>query len=110
MVESCQLTAGHARALLNAENPTALASTIVQKGLNVRQTEMIVRLQKSGSSTSGAVAAKAAEKDPDTLALEHELSTSLGLRVTLASRGKGGALTIAYRSLDQLDDLLKRLR
>ncbi|MGI9416626.1 MAG: ParB/RepB/Spo0J family partition protein [Geminicoccaceae bacterium] len=110
MVEDGQLTAGHARALLNAENPKAVASTIVQKGLNVRQTEMIVRLEKSGSSINGSVPAKSVEKDPDTLALEHELSTSLGLRVTLASRGKGGALTITYRSLDQLDDLLKRLR
>ncbi|MEM7044034.1 MAG: ParB/RepB/Spo0J family partition protein [Pseudomonadota bacterium] len=110
MVEKGELTAGHARALLNADDPTSLAKTIARKGLNVRQTEMIVRLQKSGDPSSTAPSAGSTEKDPDTLALEHELSTSLGLRVTLASRGKGGALTIAYRSLDQLDGLLKRLR
>lgn len=110
MVEDGRLSAGHARALLNARDPMALASTIVRKGLNVRQTEMIVRLQKSGEGEGGSPAAKSSEKDPDTLALEHDLSTTLGLRVTLASKGKGGALTIAYRSLDQLDGLLKRLR
>ena len=110
MVEVGQLTAGHARALLNAANPSALASTVVQRGLNVRQTEMMVRLQKSDGGSDSPLAAKPVGKDPDTLALEHELSTALGLKVTLASKGKGGALTIAYRSLTQLDDLLKRLR
>ena len=110
MVEDGQLSAGHARALLNAHDPSGLASTIVRKGLNVRQTEMMVRLQKSEQSSDGLPATKSAGKDPDTLALENELSTVLGLKVTLASKGKGGALTIAYRSLDQLDGLLKRLR
>ena len=110
MVEKSDLTAGHARALLNVDNPSALAATIVRKGLNVRQTEMIVRLQKSGGSPNNAPSPASAERDPDIVALEHELSTSLGLRVTLASRGKGGAITINYRSLDQLDGLLQRLR
>lgn len=110
MVEDGRLSAGHARALLNASDPAAVASTVVRKGLNVRQTEMIVRLQKSANGPGEMSAATSSEKDPDTLALENELSTTLGLRVTLASKGKGGALTIAYRSLDQLDGLLKRLR
>ena len=110
MVENGQLTAGHARALLNATDPLPLASTVVKRGLNVRQTEMMVRLQKSDGGSGNPLAAKPVGKDPDTLALEHELSAALGLKVTLASKGKGGALTIAYRSLSQLDGLLKRLR
>lgn len=111
MVENGELSAGHARALLNARDPAALAATIVRKGLNVRQTEMLVRLQKSENAEPGAAPANgSAGRDPDILALEHELSTALGLKVTLASKGKGGALTIAYRSLDQLDGLIRRLR
>lgn len=109
MVENDQLSAGHARALLNAEDPLSLAHTIAKKGLNVRQTEMMVRLQKAGHPSQEPTA-KPLNKDPDTLALEREMSTLLGLKVTLAAKGKGGALTIAYRSLDQLDGLLQRLR
>jgi ParB family chromosome partitioning protein len=109
MVEGDQLSAGHARALLNAADPLALARLIVKRDLNVRQTEMMVRLQKQGAETHASVP-RYGEKDADTLALEREMSTLLGLRVTLTAKGKGGALTIAYRSLDQLDGLLQRLR
>ncbi|MEM9442192.1 MAG: ParB/RepB/Spo0J family partition protein [Pseudomonadota bacterium] len=109
MVEHNQLSAGHARSLLNADDPLSLAETVVKRGLNVRQTEMLVRLQKSGDPLASS-SPRNMEKDPDTLALEHELSALLGLKVTLASKGKGGAMTIAYRTLDQLDGLLERLR
>ena len=109
MVENNKISAGHARALLNAEDPLSLAETIVKRGLNVRQTEMMVRLQKSGDQPSIS-SPRNVEKDPDTLALERELSTLLGLKVSLASKGKGGSMTIAYRTLDQLDGLLQRLR
>lgn len=109
MVEENLLTAGHARALLNADDPLSLANMIVKRGLNVRQTEMMVRLQKTGDRQLKP-SSKNLEKDPDTLALEQEMSTLLGLKVKLAPKGKGGAVTIAYRSLDQLDGLLQRLR
>ncbi len=109
LVESGELSAGHARALLNAHDPLSLAQTIIKRGLNVRQTEMMVRLQKSGDQPS-APSSRNLEKDPDTLALERELSSLLGLKVALASKGKGGAMTITYRTLDQLDGLLQRLR
>ena len=109
MVEDGQLSPGHARALLNADEPLSLAQMIVKKGMNVRQAEMMVRLQRAGDSPNGS-SGKSVEKDADTLALEREMSTSLGLKVTLTSKGKGGSLNIAYRSLDQLDSLLERLR
>jgi ParB family chromosome partitioning protein len=109
MVEDGTLSAGHARALLNANDPLMLAMTIAERGLNVRQAEAMVRLEKangsSASSKSGSV-----PKDPDTLALERELSSNLGLKVALKTKGKGGTVTIAYRSLDQLDGLLDKLR
>ncbi|MEM8948068.1 MAG: ParB/RepB/Spo0J family partition protein [Pseudomonadota bacterium] len=111
MVENHELSAGHARALLNADDPSALARIIVKKGLNVRQTEMMVRSEKNGDGQAAASSMPmAGAKDADTLALERELSTNLGLKVTLKSKGKSGSITVAYRTLGQLDDVLKRLR
>lgn len=112
MVETGALTAGHARALLNAEEPLKLAETIVAKGMNVRQAEMLVRLEKANGASSSPDNSHGANagKDPDTLALERELSRELGLRVAFKTKGKGGVLSIAYRSLDQLDGVLQRLK
>jgi ParB family chromosome partitioning protein len=49
------------------------------------------------------------EKDPDTIALERDLSDMLGLKVTIDFQDEGGALTIRYKTLEQLDDVLRRL-
>jgi ParB family chromosome partitioning protein len=49
-------------------------------------------------------------RDHDTVALERELGATLGLRVTVAPKGRGGSLTLHYASLDQLDRVLKLLR
>jgi ParB family chromosome partitioning protein len=103
LLENGDLSAGHARALLGAANPVALGERVVRQGLNVRQTEALVRAD--GAATTRAATAP----DADSRALERELSGRLGLPVTLKRRGIGGAITIAYRSLDQLDALIKRL-
>ncbi len=111
MVETGVLSAGHARALLNAEAPVDLAKRIVAKGLNVRQAEMLVRLEKaSAKSADDTTASSVVGKDADTVALERDLASRLGLKVTLKTKGKGGVLSIAYRSLDQLDSFLNRIR
>lgn len=105
LLEAGQLTAGHARALLNAPDPVDLAKQIVQRGLNVRQAELLA--QAKPDTPKAAVAPK---KDADTLALERDLSTLLGLKVEIRFHGKeGGVLAIHYGSLDQLDDILQRL-
>lgn len=109
LVENKQLTAGHARALLTASDPVALAREVVDKQLNVRQTEKLAGGEGKGSGKGGAHAATAPSKDADTAALEHDLAELLGVRVTLKSLGKGGELTIHYSSLEQLDDVLSRL-
>jgi ParB family chromosome partitioning protein len=106
-INAGQLSAGHARALVTAENPAALADKIVRRGLNVRQAEALARQQKKGAAAKGGKARKA--KDPNVAALEHDLNDLLGLRVKIAVRGEGGALTVHYDTLEQLDDLLHRL-
>jgi len=107
MLDGGTLTAGHARALLTAVDPTALAVQVAKLGLNVRQTEKLV--QKKGRKTKGG--RKSAAKDADILALERDLVDLLGLKVEIKFLGKekGGTLTVHYRTVDQLDDILGRL-
>lgn len=104
-VRSGQLSAGHARALVNHPAADALAQRVIADGLSVRETEALAarrdRLQTSGGQPP--------PKDPDLAALERSLSDQLGLRVEIATTGKGGTLRIHYRDLDQLDALLVRL-
>jgi ParB family chromosome partitioning protein len=111
LLDQGKLTAGHARALLNAGDPVALAQRVVAKGLNVRQAEKLVQDERqSPGKGAGVKEAKAAPaKDADTAALERELSALLGLKVTISFQGQGGSLTIHYRTLEQLDDVLQRL-
>jgi len=107
MVQSGALSAGHARALLTAEEPVALAQKVVELGLNVRQTEELVRMAGAKAATSEK---KPVERDPDLVGLENEISTRIGLRVAIAPKGKRGTVTIHYQTLDQLDDVLRRLK
>jgi ParB family chromosome partitioning protein len=104
-VEEGALSAGHARALLAAADPAALAAEIIRRGLNVRMTERLVQ-HRAGGRRPGARQARNA----DTAALERDLANALGLRVTIAAKPRGGALTLHYRDLDQLDRLLALLR
>jgi ParB family chromosome partitioning protein len=110
LLEQGKLTAGHARALLNAGDPVALAEKVVAKGLNVRQAERLVQGARVPAAKVSAVAKPAAPvKDADTAALERDLSALLGLKVTISFQGQGGSLTIHYQTLEQLDDVLQRL-
>jgi ParB family transcriptional regulator, chromosome partitioning protein len=103
-----KISAGHARALLGQANPEAMARQIVANSLNVRQVEAMVQdlAAKAGRT---AKRRQRGEKDADTLALEKRVSDALGLLVSLDHRGEGGELKIRYRSLEQLDDLIRRL-
>lgn len=96
------LTAGHARALLTAPEPEALALLVVDRGLNVRQTEALAAAKPRDP-------VKAPSAGPETAALENDLSTRLGLKVSIRHAGRGGQVTIQYRDLDQLDDLIRLL-
>ena len=107
LVADGTLSAGHGRALLAADDPAALADTVVRLGLTVRQTEALVRRAGEGRRDPPAAAA-----DPNIRALQDDLRRVLGLKVTIdpAARGAGGRLTIAYREPEQLDALIERLR
>jgi len=107
MLEDGSLSAGHARALLKATDPVALARQVAKKGLNVRQTEALVN---KPDTPKPAVSSKVpAEKDADTIALERDLTNALGLKVEIKDKGRGGQLVLHYGTLEQLDDILHRL-
>jgi ParB family chromosome partitioning protein len=90
--------------LLAAADPVALAEEVVRRGPNVRATERLVQRRAITPPP------KRSPRDADTVALERELAAVLGLRVTLEPKKRGGALTLHYVSLDQLDRVLRLLR
>lgn len=107
MLGDGRLSAGHGRALTVADNPAALAKRIVEKGLNVRQVEEAVR---GGTKSKSRRKPQETAKDADTIALERDLSSALGLTVEVVYKGdEGGEVRIRYRSLDQLDEICQRL-
>lgn len=103
-IEDGSLTAGHARSLIATDAPEHLADKIIKLKLTVRETEDLVR----GQSTKTAKIK--IEKDADTRALEKSLMELLGLGVAVNHKGTtGGAVHIHYKTLDQLDDIVRRL-
>lgn len=102
------LTMGHARAVITAKDPEALAKEIVKKGLSVRQAEALAKRALEDKKPNAAK--DKPRLDPDVLALEKDLSQTLGLKVKLQTKGPSGSLTFFYNDLDQLDGLLKKFR
>lgn len=102
------LSAGHARTLVGAPDPASLARRIISEGLSVRQAEALASEPAKARSSGGG--AKAIEKDADTIALERLLSDVTGLTVTINHKEKGGEVKIGYRTLEQLDELCRRLK
>jgi ParB family chromosome partitioning protein len=103
MITEGKLTAGHARTLIGVEDPEARAQEILAGALNVREAE------KKARAPSAAPTKKLRAKDADTKALELSLSNSLGMSVQIEHQGKGGAVKIDYRDLEQLDEIIRRL-
>ena len=106
-VREGKISAGHARALITAPDPVAMARKVIDRNLSVRETEALARQQAERPEPTARVRA---EKDADTRALEADLSAHLKMRVRIEHAGQeGGRLTITYRDLDQLDRLCQAL-
>jgi ParB family transcriptional regulator, chromosome partitioning protein len=103
-IEDGSLTAGHARSLVATEAPEELADKIIKLKLTVREAEDLVRGQPAKTAKIKI------EKDADTKALEKNLTDALGLGVAVNHKGTtGGAVQIQYKTLDQLDEIVRRL-
>ncbi|MEM6758876.1 MAG: ParB/RepB/Spo0J family partition protein [Pseudomonadota bacterium] len=107
-----QLSAGHARALITSDDPEGLARQVVAKGLSVRATEALVKKGTTAQDNifKGPPKLKT-EKDADTRALESDLSAATGVKVILNHKGDGeaGDMVLSYASLDELDELCRKL-
>ncbi len=106
MLRDGKLSAGHARALVGRDNAEELARLIATQGLSVREAE---KLSRRGQAAPRAPARAA--KDADTKALERDLGAALGMRVAIDHQpgGTSGKLVVDYDTLEQLDDLCRRL-
>ncbi len=110
MVRDGRLSAGHARAILTAPDPRALAARALADGLSVREIEKLA--QQAKDEKHGARAHPSAppiEKDADTRAFEKRLSDALGLPVVIVDKNGAGEIKISYKTLEQLDDIARRL-
>ena len=103
-----RMTAGHARTLIGRPDGEDLARRIIDEGLTVRQAEGLTQLETKSAVPKPAP--QAARKDADTAALEQRLSDTLGLKIDIRDRGgKGGEIRIGYATIDQLDEVCRRL-
>ena len=108
------ISMGHARAVATAPDPEALTREVICKGLSVRETEEQVRRERMTPGVGSAIARASARNatkavDADLQALERQLGDMLGLKVQVSHKGQGGAVTVHYSSLDQLDMICQRL-
>jgi ParB family chromosome partitioning protein len=113
MVANGSLSAGHARTLVTVDDPVAIARKIVEQGLSVRQAEKLAQASDdTPSAGKSAKAGKAPEtKDADVRALEKLLEGRLGLVTKIDAKSNGsGRLEIHYKSLEQLDGVLRMLQ
>jgi len=110
MIDDGRLSVGHARSLIGCNGAIDLAHQIVAKGLNVRQTEQLVKASSKGEvAQNDHKPLKSRPKDADTVALETDISNHLGLKVVLQDDQGHGKITIHYDTLEQLDGVLAKL-
>jgi ParB family chromosome partitioning protein len=110
LIEEGKLTAGQARPLIGHADAERLAREIIAKGLSAREAEALARKPDAASAGSKSSGGSRAGKDADTLALERNISDQLGLKVEISFAGdKGGEVKISYKTLEQLDEVCRRL-
>ena len=106
LVREGRITAGHARSLIGAPNAGALAQEVAERGLSVREAEA---LAKSAAHGPRPASQGRRGKDADTVALETDLSEALGLPIEIRDAGGAGEIRVRYSTLEQLDDICRRL-
>ena len=108
LIEEEKLSMGHARALIGVPDAFELANEIIKKKLSVRDIEKRASKFKKQYKQHK----KRELKDPNITDLEKELSEKIGLKTTIEfnEEGSSGSLTLYYSNLDQLDDIMRRLK
>ena len=107
LLELKKISFGHARALLASENIRKLVNTVIQKNLNVRQTEELVKSEEfKNKNNENDISNKINEKDPNIADYEKYLSLKLGLEVQIKDKNGKGAISVKYQNLDQLEEII----
>lgn len=103
-----RLSAGHARALVTADDPAMLAREVLKKGLSVRQTEVLAKTKRPEKPQKRTLRST---KDADTRAIEADLTAHLGVKVSIDHKpgGESGELRLKYSDLEQLDGICRLL-
>jgi ParB family chromosome partitioning protein len=107
LVKMGLLSLGHAKAVMQAKDPSALAKEIAAQGLTVRQAEEAARRSQGISAPKPQASTR---RDPELDALEAQLGEALGIQVSIEARGKRGTVTLKFSDLDQLDTIIARLQ
>ena len=110
MVSDGALSSGHARCLVTADDPVALARRVIDGRLSVRQTEALVQAGAGQAGRDRPAGVSGQDKDADTAALEKMLGDASGYRVEIRHGARGGEVRIRYQSLDQLDDICRMIQ
>ena len=110
MVVDKSLSMGHARALIGVADAETLAQQVIDRGLSVRETEKLARGAKPVDESKGGRPRKlSGAGNADLAALEQQLGDLLGLKVKIVHGPQGGAISLSYSTLDQLDMICQRL-
>ena len=108
-IESGKLSMGHARALIGVPDAINLAKEIIDKKLSVRDAEKNTSKYKKSKNPNKT---NKTNKDPNIIDLEKELSEKIGLKTSIQfnDQGSSGSITLFYSDLEQLDEIMKRLK
>ena len=106
LVRLKKISFGHARALLASENIVSLSEIVMQRQLNVRQTEELVKNEQIKKTNNDSVSKRISKKDPNISDYEKYLSLKLGLEVHIRDKNGKGAISVKYKNLDQLEEII----
>mgnify|MGYP001164184919 CR=1 FL=1 len=109
LIKTGDLTSGHARSLLNCDDPISFAHLIVKKGLSVRQTELLTKRKKIATVDKKLILNK---KDLDTKELENTLTAHLKFKVKILcdNEKKSGKVNILFKDNQELEKICNILR
>ena len=105
------ISLGHAKLLVNQKAAENIVDLIIANGLNVRETEILIResIEKPKYSRAIKNSSNSSSKNGDIIALESSLSLTLGMGVTIEHSTKGGKVSVHFQNIDQFDNIIQKL-
>lgn len=108
LIREGKLSAGHARAIITSDDPNKFAEEILEKKLNVRDVERLLKEKKHSAKSGESNFTEATHTDVQVIT--DLLVNALNMKINLSVKGEAGSLTIHFQKLTELDFLLNRLQ